>query len=725
MNTPSGSLGRVQAALLFLPLFLLAWPYRGSILVHDVVPQATGIGFVALTLLPAAVLLLVRGAAPAVRGSVFLLLPILAAVTWISTDRLTDTFEASRTLMHWIVALVCLVIGASLPANGRRWLAFGAVLVSLALIGFALFDEERAFTGALGNTGNISEAAVAGALVGLVLAIAASGMWRIVGAVAFGLFLVYTARVPVLAGSCACIVAIAALAASSLRARRRVSVLHCGALVLASIALIAPFAMRAIKHDPGTTPAASNAPAGPAGGVGVRLLVWRGSLAMLADNPIAGVGTGQFAACFPAYRLPEEIERTTYGRRIAEESEVEHPHNDWLAPWLEGGVVPGLAWTVFLALAVLAAFRALRATDVIDVALAAAALGLLANAFVRGPLLQNPVSSPLAFALFGALLVRDEAGPKRWSRRLVVIGAVLLLASISFRAVAFVRHGFALQRATVPGVELDDVGRAVADALAVCPDSVIAASSAARISEGRGDGAPFVLDEWMKVLELRPQRIEALMQVGNRFSATDVARARASYQFVILLDPTNPGAMQNLGTLELNAGRVSAGLAWFDRLPAHRAPTRAWIEQLAARLALRGVDDAADALFARADPMRVNMTAEQCFAVAKESEARNADKETTDAWKARAQRRWGRENAAQGNFADAVRSYRQDLHLCEIHVPVPRRVKLELAAALWRAGKLDEARLQAAGLVPTPEDLVALPDWARETLRSGFEEAKK
>lgn len=724
-TSTESTLGRIQALLLLAPVFVLTWPFGGAILAHDVVPSATGIGFVALALIPAAVVFLVRGVLPSVRGLMFLLVAILIAMAWVSTDRLTDTFEASRVLMHWIVALVCLLIGASSTSEGRGLLARGPLVVTLALIAFAHFDRDHAFTGALGNTGNISEAALPGAIAGALWAIFGRGPVRVLGALAFVAFLTYTARVPVLAGSAACAFALALVFLAVLRAHRRAIVPTACAVALALVALATPFVV------PRTAPSTVNQgvsdaiPAGPAGGALVRLLVWKSSVAMLLDQPLTGVGTGQFAARFPLYRSLDEIERTTYGRRIAEETEVEHPHNDVLAPWLDGGIFAGLAWTTFLGIAAWTAWKRLRLEDPTDLALAAGALGLLVNALVRGPLLQNPVSSALAFVLFGAVLVRAPSGMKRMSRRVVVIGSLLLLAAISPRAIAFVRHGFALQRVTVPTARPDDVGSSIAAALAACPDSVIARSTSARMAEGRGDGGPFVVEEWTRVLSLRPLRIEALMQFANRLAATDVARARAAYQSILVLDPASPGALQNLGTLELNAGRVSAGIAWFDRLPAHRAPTRMWLEQLAARLALRGIDDAADAVFARADPTHANPSAEQCLARAKESEKQGQSQELVDAWKARAHLRWAREHAAAGRFQDAVRSYRQDLHLCEIHAPAPRRVKLELAAALARAGKLADARGQADGLTATPEDMAAVPDWAREALRSGFEEAKK
>ena len=131
----------------------------------------------------------------------------------------------------------------------------------------------------------------------------------------------------------------------------------------ALVALAAAFALRQVPA-PG---AESNARAanqdvfarGPAAGVPVRLQVARAGFDLLADDPWAGVGTGQWMARFPAVRDLEEIERSTQGRRLAEDTEVEHPHDDWLLPLFEGGCLGGLPWLAFLAAGSWCALRGL------------------------------------------------------------------------------------------------------------------------------------------------------------------------------------------------------------------------------------------------------------------------------------------------------------------------------------------------------------------------------
>jgi tetratricopeptide (TPR) repeat protein len=340
--------------------------------------------------------------------------------------------------------------------------------------------------------------------------------------------------------------------------------------------------------------------------------------------------------------------------------------------------------------------------------------------------LSNPTSAVLAFAIFGSLLARDESEAPQLSRRVVVLGAVALLVVVAPRALALVRHGLALHPLASAKQDGAEVQRAVAAAIAACPDSVLAHSESARIAEKRGDGLPIVVTEWTRVLELRPLRVEALMQLAQASArANDYETARSSWERALDLDPGHPAIVRNLATLELNHGHVERGLAWLDRLTGERAPDKQWLETFAHKLALRGVDDASEAVIARADPRLSNRSAEECYALAKEARQASHD-EAADAWEARAQRKWARAHAAQGRYADAVRNYRQDLRLCTIHVEGgPTRVKLELAAALFESGRADEARSLLEGVRATPEDLAAIPEWASARLRSELQEAKK
>lgn len=711
----------VQAWLCLLPALALAWPGPGALLRDDFVPHSTGIGAAALLSIPAIAWLIARKAAPAVRGLALFLVPLLISVGWISFGGVSDTFESARALLFAINGLVMLLCGASLGRDGRRTLARGAVCVSLALLLPAHFDRDGGWSGVLGNTGSTSESALAGAAVGACLLARETKLWRVLGGAALGLELAYVARVPVIAGalSLAAALACVALFASAIERRSRV--------VLAAIACAAAaVAVLPVARAPSAPPAAASARSasavdpGDAGGIEVRARIWRAAVDMLGEHPLFGVGPGQFAVWFPAHRDPREIELSTLSRRSGTETEVEHPHNDWLAVWLETGVAGGVGWLAFALLVVASAIGALRAGDAAALPFAAASIALLANAFVHATLSADAVSSTLACAAFGCVLARTSGARAPLSRRFVVVSTAALLLVHAPRALAFVRHGRALhalatRAATDPAV----VERALDKALDACPDSVLALSLRARELESEHREPSAVREQWARVLFARPQRIEALMQLGLSWArADDPAEARPYYLAALALDPGHPGLLQNLATLEFDDGNIAMALDYLDRLSRIRPPAPQELADFAARLYLRGREAESDALMQRGEPKLASLAPDAAYAAAKEY--RRAGRATlADALESRAHRTWAREHMRAGRFADAVRSYRQDLRIARDYADGgPLRPRLELAAALLAAGRESEARQEIDDLQPGARDWSALPDFARERLRA-------
>jgi len=80
---------------------------------------------------------------------------------------------------------------------------------------------------------------------------------------------------------------------------------------------------------------------------GVRLSIWRGTLRLIGDHPLGGIGLGRFREAYPAFREPEEA---ALPGREGLPTEVDHPHNELLLPAAEGGVLAGLSLLLFLAL---------------------------------------------------------------------------------------------------------------------------------------------------------------------------------------------------------------------------------------------------------------------------------------------------------------------------------------------------------------------------------------
>jgi len=665
---------RALAAALLLPPFVLAWPGPLSLLRRDFLPHATGAGAVALATLPAIVLLVLRpdaSGARGVRGLPLLLLPLLCAAAWAAFGRVSDPFEARRAVLGWTTALALALCGASLGEAGARAYVRGLVVLALVLLAFALANPANGFAGALGNTGSLAQAALPGAIAGACLTSQAPRSWGIAGALALVGFLAYTARAPVIAGGLALAAGLFAFAIARPDLTRALRGLYLAAAVLAALGVLAPSVVRRT----GTARAAEPPTPASSGGFEVRARIWTRSLAMLGDHAAFGVGPGQFPASFPAYRDPREIELSTHRRAIAAETEVEHPHEDWLAPALDLGAVAGLAWVAFLGLVAGAGLRAIRSGRGAEEALGAGALALLAYALVHAPLTQEPAASSIAYVVFGAVLSRP--GSRRW----IPISALALLAAMSPAALAFVRHGRALADLAVPDErDAAGVGRSIDAALEACPDSVLARTLHARLLEEREADPAVVVSAWDRVIEVRPDRVEARMQRAlARVRIGEHDGAREDWERALALDPSHPGILANLRVLDLQTGSLETGSRWLD-----------------------GQDPGPQASFERS----------------KEERARQ-EEVLADLFEARAHLLWAREHAAAGRFADAVRSYRQCVRVTGDHVDGgARRVRLELAAALAADGREEDARKEVSVLRPNAPDLERLPEWAAARLRS-------
>jgi tetratricopeptide (TPR) repeat protein len=712
----------LQALLTLLPAAALAWPGPGSFLADDLAPQYTGAGIVALASVPAALSLALRPMQSGVRGLALFLLPLLSAATWIASDRSLDRFDAGRALALWCSGLVLLLSGASLSPRGRSVLAHGVVVIGLVFLAGAAFDGAHDHAGVLGNTGSLSEAALPGALIGVGLLLGARTLWRFVGSIALaGLFL-YAALTPVLAGlvSLAIAFAIGAALHKGLRVRARIGLAFLSLIAMATA--LVPIAREEQSARAGESIAIPNEAASirsDTGGIEVRSRVAQSSLRLLADHAWVGVGPGQFAATFPPYRDPVEIELSTLGRVLPGETEVEHAHNDWIAPAIDAGAPIGIAWIAFLAVVAVASLAALRRGERIDAALALAAIGLLVNALVDTVFTFNAASSSFACAVFGCVLARTSPARTVFTRRWVAVIAAVLLAASAPHAIAMVKHG----RALASLAQLDDPksprsAELIQEALDAAPDSVLAATLAARTAELHSRGALEVRPRWLAVLSLRPQRVEPLIKLGYLAAIADRrAEARPYFERALALDPHHPGALQNLMSLELEDGNIERAMAALDRRQATHPISNDWLAEYAARLYLRGLERQSDALLARVQPEFAGLNAEGAYGAAHEFRAKKLEV-LGDAFESRARRSWAREHAANAKWQLAAASYRQDLRITRDYVDggAPE-VRLELAAALCLAGKEDEARDVMAEFVPSETQLKSLPHWASDALR--------
>ncbi|MAE28055.1 MAG: hypothetical protein CMJ87_03595 [Planctomycetes bacterium] len=723
--------------LLLLPSLLLAWPGPGAFLAGLSQHVLAGTALALLAALPLALVVAWRGRSRTILALPLFLIAAALAFARSETGNLTDTLEADRALIALSTHLLFLLAGASLASRGGAGLARALPLLALLWLMSAAVSHLTAgnLAGALGNTGDLAEAAVPGAACGLVLwstRSAGSRRTGLISACAFLATAAFTVFVPV-HGATWALAAAALLAAAHRHSRNssRAFTLAAMGLVLVAIPLLRlglesqatpPTAGARVDAE---LPETQTKTPRTTGGLLVRTMIWRRLPSLLSEAPLLGPGPGQFSAAFPPHRDPAEIELSSHQRSLAHETAVEHLHNDWLQGLSEGGLLGGAAWILFL-LVVL--YRSLVPTPEEPpdrTAARCAALSILVLALSNAPLLYSPGTSPLAFAIFGWLLASEKQHPSPAAKasRLLPLGVLALLALQSPRALAILRHS----SATTPQ-----------EALAACPDSAPDLARLARLEIAAGPGhAARALAAWEAVLARRPHAFDALLGAGNIHArAGDSVGARHYFKRARLVDPAHPGLLKNLITLELDAGRPRAARAPLAQLRDDGRPFRAWARAQGIRRLATG--EAREGLFLLTSsgdltgPDGEAITGGEGFYAASKEARESGDEALAEVLRSQAYRLWATEQALAGDYPTALRSLRQSLASARRAwplaagsaafpttrqmTPATPRLTMELAAALLGAQRPEEARQQLEGLSPRPQDIASLAPWAGQIL---------
>ena len=750
---------RIQGALVLAPVVALSLGAVYGVPTHT----SAAAGWILLCALPAlawSALHLHQQRVAAIRA--FLLVWFLGWAGWAGFIPLGETFEARRAIITLTGWLVLLLSGAGLGSAGRQFVTRGAVLASLGGLIFAWLDtghhDVRAFAGTFENSGDLSETLLPGALLGYAALVSERGIWRILGGATATLFLGTVGFVPVYAGGLSFLAAATTAAALTRRARHLAGMVALS--VVFGVALLAGRATDQSSYAP--TSAAEEAPAqDPSktlGGVTFRRLTWARVPAMVVGERYVplGVGAGQFSRVFPPYRDPNEIELSTLGRRAPTTTEVEHPHNDWLLAFAEYGLVGGIAWLVFGLTVLRSAWRALRVGaesraeahigSPLDQAIGIAAIGVLVNACFNSPFFEGPAFA-ISAPLLGALLSRPRSIPiahwmaayrprlikalqdwvaryipKPWWLRVAVLAVALAYAPSAF---AFVRHGSALaalsgSAQTLAAGQVSHAAvlkrESLEEALAACPDSLVAQTELAHLARVESAPPEEQLAMWRRILDQRPHRFEALMSSANllarleRFEEASEHFARAAR-----IDPADPNLTRNRLLLALRAGDVETMLGLLADRNVAGALDASWLEKSAAELLLSGRPHLGLPLLTRARPELEVQTAEAAYALSSQLDTQLLG----DAMLFHAHFTWAREHALRDDPASATRSYRQALAVADRYpglVGGARRVRLELAAALSLRGDRAAAEALATSHSASSVNLAELPDWARAEL---------
>jgi O-antigen ligase len=319
------------------------------------------------------------------------------------------------------------------------------------------------------------------------------------------------------------------------------------------------------------------------GSAATRLLIWRGTVHMIADHPVIGVGPGRFLYTFPAYQPARQAAIEGPDVRI------DQAHSVYLQTAAEAGIPVGLLGLALAALALAAAAACVRARSATGlVTLAGLTAFLVQGVFGISTLPTDGLAWALGGMAFACADTRDAKKPvvkgerRRWEWAAASVAAVALgLACVYYVGydIPYARGLAAFDRAdltqasaafasAVRGDPLVDLYRvssgdaarflAVGDpakaapvlrtletGLRLEPDSYDLALARARLLSASGAPADSVLAAYDRALELFPLgytvRIEA---AGAARRVGDETRARRLETAVDRLFPNPPAGGQ-------------------------------------------------------------------------------------------------------------------------------------------------------------------------------------
>ena len=402
-----------------------------------------------------------------------LLLIAFMAVSFASAVFATNRWFALRALAVSAAGVMLFWIARVLRQHGRGPALLAAVAVATVLaagtsllqtygVETELFSINRAPGGTLGNRNFIAHIAAIGLPVlihfGLrVRRVPAFALCAIGVAIVLATLVITRSRAGWLAaGGGLGVFVCAVLLSGELRRRGQIWRRTAGMMLLAAAGVVAaifiPNTLRWASANPYLESIQGVANYQEGSGRG-RLIQYRQSLRMALQNPVLGVGPGNWPVEYPdhAARNDPSLARSTGGR-----TSNPWPSSDWVAHVSERGPAAAL----LLALAFLGMFvngiRTLRRTTADDALAAATLLATIAATMIAGAFDAVLLLAPptlLAWAAFGALSAHDtiRPGPLRPRAQRLVIAAMLLLCGLgAVRSAAQV---------TVMGIFESDAGR--------------------------------------------------------------------------------------------------------------------------------------------------------------------------------------------------------------------------------------------------------------------------
>lgn len=302
-----------------------------------------------------------------------------------------------------------------------------------------------------------------------------------------------------------------------------------------------------------------------------RLVVWTNTLAMIKDNPVIGVGLGNWRFHYPRYHRRIAVD-TDFNSHV----QADTPHNDWVQTFAETGLV-GVAALIVAVLALVLAFVGWFAADraeedrlaVLCILVSCVALGV--DAVFSFPIAKAAPTFTLlvlvgaAEGLAGARRVFELRGP---ASAACAQGAATLALGVVVGQTAWLYGDYHFK----VGLILYNEGRvleaheSLAQAYRFRPfDPALGVFHGGITQElGKTDEALAIN---LRARRQHPNFTNVLNQLGNIYWKKGMQKeAEQAYQEVLAIHPDFPEALRNLGSLYIATGRIEEARPMLERL---------------------------------------------------------------------------------------------------------------------------------------------------------------
>jgi O-antigen ligase/Flp pilus assembly protein TadD len=295
------------------------------------------------------------------------------------------------------------------------------------------------------------------------------------------------------------------------------------------------------------------------GGDKGRLLLWDTTLKMIRNQPIIGVGPGNWRIHFPVH---------AQGQMIDANSAPHRAHNDLLTIWSESGIGPLVLFLVLVFCSFRSAWRCSDTEPLLAVAAAASIAGCITSGLFGFPREFYGATAPMWFG-FGVLATLERSSGRRADTKrkavpllgFAVVCAGLIVTTQAIRLDAdLLKARLAAARSDWTGV-LESTRNFVGWRLT--NELVYLLRGRAFDDAGRH---PEASEAYRIALSIHPNAPELWLGLGVAQSGLgEGVAARQSFERALMLDPKDGRALSNLGTLSATEGNLQAAIGFLER----------------------------------------------------------------------------------------------------------------------------------------------------------------